>query len=284
VRIAVTGATGKLGRLAIEALLARVPPTELVALARDPGKAADLAGRGVAVRQADYDRPETLGPALSGVDKLLFVSASELGKRARQHAGVVEAARRAGVKLVAYTSVLRADSSRLGLAEEHRRTEQMIRDAGLPFVFLRNGWYLENYTENLAPALAHGALLGSAGEGRIAAAARADYAEAAAAVLTGAGHQRRIHELAGDESFTMAQLAAEVARRSGKPVAYRDLSPGDHLAALVAAGLPAPVAEMLVDADQAIRRGELDDPSRDLRRLIGRPTTPLAAAVAAAVG
>jgi NAD(P)H dehydrogenase (quinone) len=197
---------------------------------------------------------------------------------------VVEAARKAGVRLLAYTSILRADTSRLALAVEHKATEELIRAAGIPFVFLRNSWYLENYTDHLAAALEGGALVGSAGAGRVGAAARADYAAAAVAVLTGAGHAGRVYELAGDAPFTLAELAAEVSRRANKPVAYRDLPPEQHLAALVGAGLPEPYARIMVDSDQGIARGELADPSGDLRRLIGRPTTTLAAAVAAALG
>lgn len=282
--IVVTGATGKLGRLAIEELLKRTPPGALAAVVRAPEKAADLAARGVQIRQGDYARPETLVSALAGAEKVLFISSNEVGKRTAQHAAVVEAARRAAPRLLAYTSLLHADTSRMGLAAEHKATEAAIRASGLPFAFLRNGWYLENYTENLAPALQHGAILGSAGSGRIAAATRADYAAAAAAVITGAGHEGKTYELAGDVAFTMAELAAEVSRQAGKPVAYRDLPEAEYAAALVAAGLPKPVADMFADSDVGITRGELDDASGDLRRLIGRPTTPLAAAVAAALG
>lgn len=282
--IVVTGATGKLGRLAIEELLKRTPPGALAAVVRAPEKAADLAARGVQIRQGDYARPETLVSALAGAEQVLFISSNEVGKRTAQHAAVVEAARRAAPRLLAYTSLLHADTSRMGLAAEHKATEAAIRASGLPFAFLRNGWYLENYTENLAPALQHGAILGSAGSGRIAAATRADYAAAAAAVITGAGHEGKTYELAGDVAFTMAELAAEVSRQAGKPVAYRDLPEAEYAAALVAAGLPKPVADMFADSDVGITRGELDDASGDLRRLIGRPTTPLAAAVAAALG
>lgn len=281
--IAVTGATGHLGRLVVEGLLRTVPAREVVAAVRSPEKAKDLAARGVAVREADYTRPETLAGALAGVEKVLLVSSSEVGQRAQQHVAVIDAARRAGVRLLAYTSILRATSSRLGLAAEHAATERALRVSGLPFVFLRNGWYLENYTEHLGPALQHGAIVGSAGEGRIAAATRADYAEAAVAVLTGPGHEHATYELAGDRPFTMAELAAEVSRRVGRTIAYRDLPPEQYEAVLTGAGLPAPYADLLVDADLGIAKGELDDATGDLRRLIGRPTTPLSEAVAAAI-
>jgi len=283
--IAITGATGHLGRLVIAALLARgVPAGEIVAIVRDAGKAADLAARGVQVRQADYDRPDALTAALRGVDKLLLVSSSQVGRRAAQHRNVVDAARAAGVTLLAYTSIPKADTSRMLLADEHKATEGMIRAAGLPFVFLRNGWYTENYTDNLAPTLQHGALLGSAGEGRFTPATRADYAAAAAAVLTGPGHENAVYELGGDESVSLADLAAEISTQSGTPVTYRDLPAGEYAAALTGAGLPAALAALLADADLGIARGDLTTESGDLRRLIGRPTTTLADAVRTGLG
>jgi len=283
--IAITGATGHLGRLVIAALLARgVPAGEIVAIVRDAGKAADLAARGVQVRQADYDRPDALTAALRGVDKLLLASSSQVGRRAAQHRNVVDAARAAGVTLLAYTSIPKADTSRMLLADEHKATEGMIRAAGLPFVFLRNGWYTENYTDNLAPTLQHGALLGSAGEGRFTPATRADYAAAAAAVLTGPGHENAMYELGGDESVSLADLAAEISTQSGTPVTYRDLPAGEYAAALTGAGLPAARAALLADADLGIARGDLTTESGDLRRLIGRPTTTLADAVRTGLG
>ncbi|MBZ4420504.1 SDR family oxidoreductase [Myxococcus sp. RHSTA-1-4] len=281
--ILVTGATGKLGRLVIEELLKKVPASQVVAAARNPEKAGDLAARGVQVRKADYSQPETLGPALAGVEKVLLISSSEVGKRAQQHQAVVEAARKAGVRLLAYTSVLHADRSKMALAAEHKATEEAIRASGLPYVFLRNGWYIENYTENLGPTLAHGAFMGSAGEGRIAAATRADYAAAAVAVLTGSGHENKVYELAGDTPFTMAELATEVSRQAGKTIGYNNLPPEQYQAALVGVGVPGPFAAVLVDSDVNAAQGSLDDSSGDLRRLIGRPTTPLADAVAAAL-
>lgn len=282
--IAVTGATGHLGRLIVEALLSRgVAPNEIVALARRPEKARDLADRGVAVRQADYDQPDTLTTALAGVARLVLVSASEVGKRAAQHRNVLEAARSAGVELIVYTSILKADAGEMQLASEHAETEKMIRASGIPFVFLRNSWYVENYTGNLAPALEHGALLGSAEDGRVSAATRADYAEAAAAVVTGNGHEGKVYELGGDEAFTMRELAEEVSRRSGRAVEYRNLPEDDYAKALVGAGLPEPYARVLADSDRAIARAALYTDSGDLRRLIGRPTSSWREAVAAAV-
>ncbi len=281
--IVVTGASGQLGRLVIEALLQTVPVPEVVAAVRNPAKAGDLAARGVQVRQADYSQPATLDAAFKGADKLLLISSSEVGQRAAQHRAVIEAAQRAGVKLVAYTSILHADSSPLGLAAEHQETEALLRASGLPFVLLRNGWYTENYAGGIPAALAHGAVLGSAGAGRIASAARADYAAAAAAVLTQADQAGRIYELAGDGSYTLAEFAAEIARQSDKAVAYQDLPEADYKAALLSIGLPEGLAGLLADSDAGASRGGLFDDSHQLSQLIGRPTTPLAASVSAAL-
>lgn len=282
--IAVTGATGKLGRLVINGLLEHVPPGEIVAAVRNPQKAADLAARGVQVREADYDKPETLRTAFAGVDTLLLISGSDLGAdRVVQHQNAIDAAKTAGVKLLAYTSELHADTSPLMLAQVHKKTEESIRNAGLPFVFLRNGWYFENQTAMLGPAVQHGAIAGSAGEGRFASAAISDYAAAAVAVLTGLGHENKVYELAGDAPYTLSELAAEVSRQSGKPIAYNNLSPEDYQNALVGFGLPAFMAELLVDAEVGASQGALDDATGDLHALIGRPTTTLAEAVAAAL-
>ncbi|MCP3065593.1 SDR family oxidoreductase [Myxococcus sp. K38C18041901] len=277
--IAVTGATGHLGRHVIDQLLRKVPATQVVAVVRSPDKAKDLAERGVQVRQGDYEKPATLDAAFQGIDSLLLISSNEVGKRLSQHEAAIAAAKKAGVKHVVYTSLLHADTSGLSLAPEHLGTEKALRASGLGFTLLRNGWYLENYTENLGSALQHGVLLGAAKEGRIAAAARADFAAAAVAVLTTPGHEGKVYELAGDAPFTMAELAAEVARQSGKPVAYNDLPQDKYEETLRGFGLPGPVAQMLASADAGIARGELDDRSGELHRLIGRDTTPLAQAV-----
>ncbi|MBO3743804.1 SDR family oxidoreductase [Actinoplanes flavus] len=280
--IAVTGATGQLGRLVVEALIARgAAPGDIVAAVRDTAKAAGLAALGVQVREADYDRPETMATAFAGVDRLLLISGNAVGQRVRQHTAVVEAARAAGVGFLAYTSILRAGTSPIGLAPEHLATEEVVTASGIPFALLRNGWYTENYTASLGPAVEHGALLGSAGDGRIAAATRADYAEAAAVVLLSG--EPGVYELAGDQPFTMTELAAEVARQTGAPVAYRDLPADGYRAALVEAGLPEQFAGLLADTDVKIRDGHLDDTTGTLSRLIGRPTTPLAEAVATAL-
>jgi NAD(P)H dehydrogenase (quinone) len=281
--IVVTGASGHLGRLVVEGLLQKVQPGEIIATARSPERIADLAARGVKVRHADYARPETLAAAFDGAQVLLLVSSSEVGQRARQHAAVIDAAKREGVRLLVYTSVLRAGTSKLGLAAEHAATEDRIRVSGLPYTFLRNGWYTENYTEHLGPALARGVIAGCAGTGRVAAATRADYAAAAVEVLTSGGHARKVYELAGDLPFTMAELAAEVSRQSGKPVVYQDMPKAQYKALLLGAGLPEAVAELYADSDAGLAQGELDDATGDLRALLRRPTTPLADAVKAAL-
>lgn len=281
--IVVTAASGHLGRLVIDQLLQKVPAGQVVAAVRNPDQAKDLAARGVQVRKADYNQPATLDAAFQGAEQVLLISGSEVGQRIRQHQAAVEAAKKAGVEHLVYTSILHADTSRMALAEEHLATERIIRASGLPFTLLRNGWYLENYTENLGPALQYGALMGAAKEGRIAGATRADYAAAAVVVLTTPGHESKVYELAGDQPFTMAELAAEVSRQAGKPVAYNDLPAEQYARALEGVGVPAPFAQSLANADQGVARGELDDRSGDLRRLIGRPTTPLATAVAAAL-
>ena len=281
--ILVTGATGKLGRLVVEGLLEKVPAHQVVVAVRNPDKAAALAARGVQVRRADYARPETLPAAFTGVQKVLLISSSENGQRVAQHRAVVEAARAAGARLLVYTSILHADTSPLALAAEHQETEELIRACGLPFVFLRNGWYTENYTENLGPALEHGVLVNSSGEGRISAASRADYAAAAVAVLTGAGRENTVYELAGDTGFTLGELSAEVSRQTGKRLVYKDLPPEQYQGVLTGAGVPALLARLLVDSAVGASRGALSDGSKQLSHLIGRPTTPLARSVAQAL-
>ncbi len=281
--IAITGATGQLGRLVIDALLQRVPASEVLALVRDPLKARDLTALGVTVRQADYSQPQTLATALAGVERLLLISSNEIGQRTAQHLAVIDAAKAAGVKLLAYTSVLRADTSALGLAAEHLATEQALSASGLDHVVLRNGWYSENYSAGLPTALEHGVLLGAAGQGRIASAARADYAEAAAVVLTSEGQAGRVYELAGDSAYTLEQLAAQTARQSGKPLVYQNLSQEEYQAALLGIGLPEGFAVLLADSDAAAAKGALFDDGQQLSRLIGRGTTPMADSVAAAL-
>lgn len=282
--IVVTGATGRLGRLVVERLLETgVPAAGIAAVVRDKEKAADLAARGVELRLADYDDPATLNGVFRAGDRVLLVSGNEVGRRVPQHTAVIAAARAAGVAQLAYTGVLGGPEADFELAEEHKATERAILDSGLPHTFLRNGWYTENYTEQLGPVLEHGAVVASAGEGRIASASRADYAAAAAAVLTGDGHLGRAYELSGDTAWSLAEYAAEVAKHSGKDIVHRNVPAETHLEILTGAGVPAPFAAILVDVDRAIERGLLARGDGDLARLIGRPTTPLAETVAAAL-
>jgi NAD(P)H dehydrogenase (quinone) len=282
--IIVTGATGHLGRLAVESLLKRgVPAEQIVAAGRKVDTIDDLAEQGVRVQAIDYDRPETLGPAFEGASKLLLISGSELGQRIPQHRHAVDAAVAAGVGLIAYTSAPRADTTSMLLAREHRATEEMIQASGLPFVLLRNDWYLELYTDQIPNYLTQGEIVGSAGDGRISAASRADFAEAAAVVLTSEGHEGMVYELAGDEAFTQAELAAELSRQTGRPIAYRDVPLAETKARLLGFGLPEEVATVIADVDRAIAAGDLLVTSGDLSRLIGRPTTRLSQAVAGAL-
>jgi NAD(P)H dehydrogenase (quinone) len=282
--IAVTGATGRLGHLVVEGLLGHVPPSEIVAAVRSPGKASSLATRGVQVRLADYTRPETLRAAFLGVKRVLLISAADLAPRFPLHQAVIDAATEAEVDLLAYTSLLRADTSRLFLAPEHQQTERYIRASGLPFAILRNGWYLENHTAALGQAIAHGALVGSSRDGRFASASRADYAAAAVATLTRPARESLTYELAGDHSFSLSELASEVSRQIGRDIPYRNLSREEYAASLLALGLPRAIVDVTVDADAQAIRGDLDSASRDLSRLIGRPTTALSDAVASALG
>jgi len=279
IMIAVTGASGKLGQLTIESLLKKVPTSELVALVRNPAKAENLKQLGVTVRRADYNEPESWGPALAGVKKLFLISSNELGKRHEQHVTVIRAAQKANVSHLVYSSILRADTSTLFLAKEHLATEISIRESKVPFTFLRNSWYLENHTENLAPALQYGAIHGAAKNGKFSSATRADYALAAANVLTSEGHVGKIYELAGDHSFTLAELAEAVSKKANKPVVYQDRSFEEFKNILVQVGLPDAVASMLADSDVGASKGELYSDAKDLSKLIGRPTTKLAEAI-----
>lgn len=273
---AVTGATGQLGRMVIENLKQRTATSSIVALARRPEQAQAL---GVAARAFDYSKTDALDAALSGVETLLLISSSEIGQRAAQHANVIAAAKRAGINRIVYTSVLHADSSVLALADEHRATESALKASGLAYTLLRNGWYTENYTGFAGMALANGALLGSAGEGRISSATREDLAEAATVVLTADGHENTTYELVGDTSWTLADLAAEISKQTGKNIPYRNLPEADYAAVLESAGLPPGLAAALASYDVSASQGALYGNERDLAELIGRPTTPLAVSV-----
>lgn len=277
--IAITGATGQLGRLVIKELKDR-GVSDVIALARDAGKASDL---GVPHRPFDYDRTETLAPALAGVDTLLLISGSEVGRRVPQHSAIIKAAKAAGVGHIVYTSLLHADTSTLGLAPEHLETETALAASGVGHTILRNGWYTENYTMGLPAALQHKALIGAAGAGQISSATRADFAAAAAAVLMDKALQGKTYELAGDESYTLADLVAVLSGLSGQEITYIDMPQGDYAAALVQAGLPEDLAQFLAHCDVEASKGVLFDGDKQLSTLIGRPTTPLKDAVATAI-
>lgn len=281
--IAITAATGQLGQLVIEQLLAKVPAHHIVAVVRNPAKATALATRGLTIRGADYEDQAALDSAFAGVEKVLLISGVDFGRRAAQHANVIAAAQHAGVKLIVYTSLLRADTSVLNLAPEHAETERILKASGVPFVILRNGWYHENYTASIPSALAHGAFVGSAGEGRIASAARADYASAAVAALTGRAEVGGTYELAGDTAYTLKQLAAELSAQSGKSIPYVNLPEADYAGILLKAGLPPPFAHGLASWDVGASHGALFDDGQQLSRLIGRATTPLAEAIRTAI-
>ncbi|GIZ18386.1 SDR family oxidoreductase [Citrobacter europaeus] len=277
--IAITGATGQLGQHVIESLLKTVPASQIVAIVRNPAKATALSQQGITVRQADYSDEAALTTALQGIDKLLLISSSEVGQRAPQHRNVINAAQAAHVKFIAYTSLLHADTSPLGLADEHVATEKMLAESGIAYALLRNGWYTENYLASAPAALEHGVFIGAAGEGKIASATRADYAAAAARVISEDGHAGKTYELAGDAGWTLSQLAAELAKQSGKKVVYQNLSEADFAAALKGVGLPAGLADMLANSDTGASKGGLFDDSHTLSKLIGRPTTSLADSV-----
>jgi NAD(P)H dehydrogenase (quinone) len=278
--IVVTGATGHLGRHVVEQLLEKVPADQVTAVVRDRARAADLAERGVRLAVADYNAPETFDGLFAAGDKVLLISGNEVTKdRPGQHRTVIDAAAAAGVALLAYTSA--PSSLTAALADDHRATEKVLLASGLPWVILGNGWYHENHTENLAQVLEHGAVVQAAREGRVSSAARADYAAAAVAVLTGEGHENKRYELGGDESWSFAEYAAEVSRVAGREIAYRAVSVEEYVGALVAAGVPEPMAEILGGVEASTEKGELVVTTGDLSRLIGRPTTPVTEAIEA---
>lgn len=279
-KVAVTAATGQLGSLAIAALRKMLPPEQIVALARDPGKGSGL---GVEIREADYRKPETVATALQGIGRLVLISSGDFDGRFAQHLNVIDAAQAAGVGHIVYTSILKGLSSPMVIAEDHKQTENAISASGIPATILRNGWYTENYTGSLGGALAAGAMIGSAGSGRLSTAARADYADAIAAIAAGTGHEGNIYELAGDTAHTMAEMAAEVSSLVGRTIPYNNLPLEAYAGILKSFGLPEGFAFFLADADARAAEGALFDDSGTLGRLIGRPTTPMAQTVAKAV-
>lgn len=273
--ILITGASGQLGKLVLTELLKTTPADQIAALVRRPEAAAEIEALGVTARMGDYTDPAALSAAMDGIEKLLLISSSEVGQRAPQHRNVIDAAKVAGVSLIAYTSLLRANSSPLALAAEHVETEAYLAESGVPHVLLRNGWYTENNVGTAGMAIEHGTYIGSIGEGRISGAARADYAAAAAAVLTSDEAQAgKVYELAGDASYSLNDLAQETTKLAGKPIAYTDLPEADYAGALVQAGLPEGFAAVLADSDVGASKGALEENGKTLSALIGRPTTP----------
>ncbi len=279
----VTGATGQLGQLVIEALLKKVPASEIIAAVRNVEKAAPLAEKGVQVRFADYTNPQSLVSAFAGASKVLLISSSEVGQRFEQHKAVIDAAKQVGIELLAYTSILNANQSPLALAQEHKQTEAYIAQADIPAVLLRNGWYSENYLAGIGASLEHGVMLGCAGDGKISSAPRADYAQAAAEVLTQPNQAGKVYELAGDEGFTLEQFAQYLADLSGKPVAYNNLPESEYAAVLESVGIPAGFAAILADSETGASKGGLFDDSKTLSQLIGRPTVSIEASLKDAV-
>ena len=279
-KIAVTGATGHLGTLVVEELKKRVPNENIVALVRTPGKASALE---VEVRAFDYNQPEAMTAALAGVDRLVLISSNEIGQRARQHFNVIEAAGKAGVEWIVYTSLLHADSTTLNLAGEHMTTEEALKASGINYTILRNGWYTENYTDSIGGALAGGAFIGSAGNGKISSAARVDYGEAAAVAITDESHKGKVYELAGDDYYTLADLAAEISNQTGTNIPYRNLTEAEYTKILESFEIPAGFAAAIASWDVSASKDDLFDNSHQLSALIGRPTTPLADSVKAAL-
>ena len=279
--ILITGATGQLGKLVVDALIKIVPADSIIAAVRNVEKAKDLTELGVQVRQADYNDPTCWDTAMQGAKKVLLISSSEIGSRTPQHRTVIDAAKRSGVELLVYTSILHADTSVLGIANEHRETEEAIQASGLPFTILRNSWYTENYALGIPAALSLGAVYGCAGDGLISSAARADYAEAAAVVLTTANHEGKVYELAGDSAYTLTEFASTLANLSGKSINYVNLPEEVYKKALLDAGLPEPLAELLANSDTGVSKGSLYDEGKQLSQLISRPTTPLETVISA---
>lgn len=271
-KIAITGATGQLGKIAVEKLKEKTAAENLVALVRTPEKANDL---GIEARAFDYSKPDTLVDSLKGIDKLFLISGNEIGQREIQHKNVIDAAKQAGVKEIVYTSLLHASTSKMALAPEHLATERYLETSGLTYTILRNGWYTENYAGSIPGSIQAGAFIGSAGDGKVSSATREDFAEAAAVVLTTSGHENKIYELAGDKAYTLTDLAAEVSKQTGNNLPYQNLTESEYTSALISMGLSEGFAKVLVDSDLNAEKGSLYSEDKTLSKLIGRPTTSL---------
>lgn len=277
-KIGITGATGQLGKLVIDQLKAKVGKDYIIAFVRNPEKAKDL---GVEARYFDYDKPKHLVEQLKGIDSLFFISANEIGQRVRQHKNVIGAAKKAGIKWLVYTSLLHADATTINLAEEHLETEKLLKDSGIDYTILRNGWYTENYTGSIEGAIAGGAFIGSAGTGKISSAARADYAEAASVVLSNESHKGKVLELAGDNAYTLSDLAAEISKQTGKNIPYKNLPEEEYAKILESFNIPKDFAAAIASWDASVSNGDLFDTTQQLSKLIGRPTTSMAESVKA---
>lgn len=275
-KIGVTGATGQLGKLVVAQLKIKVGKDSILALVRNTEKARDL---GIEARPFDYNKPESLSQQLKGIERLLLISANEIGQRAQQHKNVIDAAKNAGIKWIIYTSILHADSTTINLAGEHLETEKLLKNSGIDYTILRNGWYTENYAGSIGGALAGGALIGSAGSGKISSAARADYAEAAATVLADESYKGKVFELAGDNAYTLSDLAAEISRQTGKSIPYKNLSEAEYAKILESFDIPKNFAAAIASWDVSASKGDLYDNSQQLSKLIGRPTVPMAETV-----
>jgi len=275
-RIAVTGASGQLGQFVISQLLERTEAKNIVALVRNPEKVSGLSSKGIEVRAFDYSHEgDKLSAQLSGIDKLLLISSSEVGQRTVQHQNVINAAKLANVKFIVYTSLLKADTSPLLLAQEHVETEQYLKTSNIAYTLLRNSWYNENYAMGLAQAVEQGKIFGATHHGKIASASRLDYATAAAVVLTQEGHENKVYELAGDTSYTLDDVAKWASEISKKEVIYQDLSKEEYQALLIQVGLPEGFASVLTDSDEGVSKNALYSNSKDLHQLIGRATTSM---------
>ena len=274
-KIAVTGATGQLGKLVINGLLEKGDCVEIIAVVRDSKKALLLAERGAEIRVAAYGDPAALQSAFAGVDKVLLISSSEVGKRIEQHKNVIDAAKAAGVRYIVYTSAPRAATTALILAPEHKATEENIQRSGLRYTILRNNWYTENYKKQLESAKSTGVIVAAAGKGHVASATRADFAAGAVAVLLGSGHDGRIYELGGDHAWDYNELAATIGEIIGKAVSYKPVTADALRGILKETGVSEGAAGFVVTLDTNIADGALAEVTGDLSKLIGRPTTSL---------
>jgi NAD(P)H dehydrogenase (quinone) len=278
-KILITGATGKLGTKVVETLLKTIPASQLAVSVRNPEKAEGLRARGVEVRQGDFDRPETLDTAFAGIDRLLIISADgDNETRIRQHTDAVAAAARAQVKFIAYTSLGNASESTMFLAPPHVATEEAILKTGIPYSFLRNNWYLENEIPSIQGVLAGAPWVTSAGSGKVGWALQQDYAEAAAAVLAGNGHENTVYELSG-KLLTQEEFASALESVLGKEVHVQQVDDVTYADIMKGAGLPEFIIPFLVDIQKGIRDGALEIESSDFEKLLGRPATPISHAL-----